>query len=225
MGEGPAGPPAALAPAISSLGSLCLCPVEPSWQELGITSQGLGHLPTRLIQGAGSGCILPSPSEGPCNGRPPRGAGALTPGGRSGRCPVPGWAAGLQRCRGCGEVEDAGLELWREPRLPRQSSAGAAGWGQADTRTVRGTVRGRARGWVCVWGVGHWGWWVGARKRLRARPLKTLPGTAEATVRASGYGTLGAGAMPVAAVSVTRCERTCLQVSVSVCEPWWKPSV
>lgn len=30
---------------------------------------------------------------------------------------------------------------------------------------------------------------------------------------------------PVASVSATRCELTCLQVSVSVCEPWWGPSV
>lgn len=60
---------------------------------------------------------------------------------------------------------------------------------------------------------------------MRRGPLKTLPGTAEATVRALGYGTLGAGAMPVAVVSATRCERTCLQVSVRVWEPQWEQSM
>lgn len=118
----------ASAPAVSSAGSLCLRPVEPSWQEPGITRQGPGRLLPHLIGGAGSGCVLPARRAR--NVRPPREQAPRSESSGGARTGLGGRASDVRRPP---EMQDSG---------PGALPAVPAGVGQIFTRPGPGTWAG-----------------------------------------------------------------------------------
>lgn len=138
---------------------------------------------------------------------------------------MPGWASGLQRCRGCREVEDSGLGALERASSSQAELRWCCRLGSGPYSHHQGHSQGQGQGpGVCVRG-GTLGLVGRSQEEAQSQTPQDPAWDSRGNCESLGVWDPWGWGHPVASVSATRCELTCLQVSVSVCEPWWGPSV